>query len=173
LIGGRGSTVSYQFTKSIPDDYTLTSDGKLDAASASRTTIAATTETAVALAHAHFVGGHARSWVKGDNTIQIAIFGFRSNGGAAAFRRFELQYAVDLAGSDPDATRSVLFPISGAASATGFFAAGLPSNDEPLFVTGCWIVKDTQAVLVQTSGPVPQGNASTVRLCAAEYRALA
>jgi hypothetical protein len=172
-IGGGGSPMSYQFTKSIPDDYMLTSDGKLDMASASRTTIAASPETAASLAHAHFLAGHARSWVKGNDTIQIAIFGFGSNGGATAFRKFELNYAVDLAGTGPEATRAVLLPISGVASATGFFADGLPSNDEPLFVTGCWIVKNTQAVLVQTSGPVPQGNASMVRLCEAESRTLA
>lgn len=167
-----GGKSPYEFIRTPPTGYTATSAGKLTDETATRATISDSKSTATQLSQHGYRGGRAKSWTDNGDTIQIAIFSFKTKADAEAFMAFELNYAVELAGGGAQARRSILFPVPGVPQATGFFADGLPRNNQPLFITGSWFVAGPRAYLVEHASETPTSSTLAIQVTQSEAKAI-
>lgn len=165
---------AYAFFTQVPPGYSLDrqDSGGLTLTTASRATVADTADVKAALRQDGFQGGQVRSWLDGQQFIEIAIFTLGSQGEARQFQRFEVNYALKLPGngaSEADVTFAVPH-----VPATAFYANGNQSvNGQPLFAQGSWFTRGDRAYLVYVGAPYPTSTMLLDTMTSGEYRAVA
>jgi hypothetical protein len=164
----------YAFFTQVPPGYSLDrqDSGGLTLSTASRATVADSADVKAALRQDGFQGGQVRSWLDGQQFIELAVFTLGSPGQARRFERFEVNYALKLPGngaSEADVTFAVPH-----VPATAFYANGNQSGDgQPLFAQGSWFTRGDRAYLVYVGAPYPTTTILLDTLTSGEYRSVA